>query len=610
MVQMNAPYPATAYLAGFLEQYGHEVHQADAALMLALRLFSSQGIGDIKRVLKPRSRSASVQHFLRNSRQFASTIDPVILFLQGRNPALDRRILSRKFLPEGPRFSSLDNADTTNPAHAMTEHEWAILLASLYLDDLADAIRDGVDSRFELARYGEKLAASAPSFDGIDAALRRNPTLVDTLIDQIAETLFRKHKPTLAGFTLPFPGNVFGALRMARVMKRLKPGLAVVMGGGFVNTELRNLKDPRIFDYTDYLTLDDGELPLLRIVEHLEGQAPASSLIRTYIRQNNHVRYVQSSEKHPLIFNHQSSIPLFSSLPLDYYFSMIESLNPMHRIWSCGRWNKLMLAHGCYWHRCAFCDTGLDYISRFSPADVGVLVKQIQTVIKQTGQTGFHFIDEAMPPALLRALSNELIKRKIRITWWGNIRFDKAFTPELAKLMAKAGCIAVTGGLEAATNRLLKLLDKGFTLDQAATVTHGFSEAGILVHAYLMYGCPTQTEQDTIDSLEYVRQLFEAGCLQSAYWHRFALTIHSPIFKARRQYGIRLLPHPKPSFASNEVPFKDTVRCDHDALGRGLRKALYNYMHLAGLDSELQMWFDSPIPPPTLPTDFVTGLIH
>lgn len=611
MVQINAPYPATACLAGFLAQNGQDARQADAALMLALRLFSGRGIQDIRMAMKSRSRHASVRHFLRHSRAYADTIDPVIRFLQGNTPSLSRRIVSRTFLPEGPRFAPLHCAKTdTQAAYALTDHEWAIHLASLYLDDLVDVIRDGVDPRFELARYGEKLAASAPTFDGIAAALRRKPTLVDKLIDGIARDLLQEHNPALVGFTLPFPGNVYGALRMARAMKRSAPDLPVVMGGGYVNTELRNLTDPRIFDYTDYLTLDDGELPLLRIIEHLESRSSTSNLVRTFIRQKNRVRYLQSPPKQSTIINPQSTTPLFSTLPLNHYFSMIESLNPMHRIWSCGRWNKLMLAHGCYWHRCAFCDTGLDYIQRFSPTAVGVIVQQIETVIRQTGHTGFHFIDEAMPPALLRALSKELIRRKIRITWWGNIRFDKAFTPELAKLMAKAGCIAVTGGLESATNRLLSLLDKGFTLEQAATVTHGFSEAGILVHAYLMYGCPSQTEQDTVDSLEYVRQLFETGCLQSAYWHRFALTIHSPIYKIPRQYGIRLLPHPTPSFACNEVPFKDSVRCDHDALGRGLRKALYNYMHHSGLDLDLQQWFDMPVPPPTLPTDFVAGLIH
>ena len=464
-----------------------------------------------------------------------------------------------------------------------------------------------MDTRFELARYGEKLAASAPTFDGIATALRCKPTLVDALIETIAHDLIDQHHPQLIGFTLPFPGNVYGALRMAKAMKCAAPGIPIVMGGGYVNTELRTLSDPRIFDYADYLTLDDGELPLLRIIDHLEGRAATTDLIRTFIRPKNRVRYISSAPP-SIIHTPKSTIPRFSPLPLQNYVSMIESPNPMHRIWSCGHWNKLMLAHGCYWHRCAFCDTQLDYIQRYSPASISQLIQQIEAVIAQTGRTGFHFIDEAMPPALLRTLCTELIKRKLRITWWGNIRFDKAFTPELAKLMAKAGCIAVTGGLEAATNRLLSLLDKGFTLEQAAKVTHGFAEAGILVHAYLMYGCPSQTEQDTVDSLEYIRQLFETGCIQSAYWHRFALTIHSPIFQNPGRYGIRIPRHPKPTFACNEAPFKDSVACDHDSLGRGLRKALYNYMNHVGLDFELQEWFDSPVPTPTLPTDFVMGL--
>ncbi|MEI6787413.1 MAG: radical SAM protein [bacterium] len=609
MVQINAPYPATPSLAGFLEPYGHDVRQADAALMLALRLFSRPGVIRIRKALKSRSRHASVRHFLRHSHSIAATIEPVIQFLQGHTPSLATRILSRKFLPEGPRFAPLHNAITNREgtAYALSKHDFATHLASLYLDDLADAIRDGLDPRFELARYGEKLAASAPTFDGIATALRRKPTLVDALIETLAHNLIDQHHPQLVGFTLPFPGNVYGALRMAQAMKCAVPGIPIVMGGGYVNTELRTLSDPLVFDYTDYLTLDDGEIPLLRIIDHLEGRAATSDLVRTFIRKNNRVHYITSSP-HSKIKNLQSTIPRFSPLPLNHYVSMIESPNPMHRIWSCGHWNKLMLAHGCYWHRCAFCDTQLDYIQRYSPVSVSLLIQQIQAVIAQTGRTGFHFIDEAMPPSLLRALCTELIKRKLRITWWGNIRFDRTFTPELATLMAKAGCIAVTGGLEAATNRLLSLLDKGFTLEQAATVTHNFAETGILVHAYLMYGCPSQTQQDTVDSLEYVRQLFEAGCIQSAYWHRFAMTIHSPIFKNPDRYGIRIPRRPKPTFACNEIPFKDSVACNHDALGCGLRKALYNYMNHVGLDFELQEWFDAPVPPPTLPTDFVMGL--
>lgn len=63
-------------------------------------------------------------------------------------------------------------------------------------------------------------------------------------------------------------------------------------------------------------------------------------------------------------------------------------------------------------------------------------------------------------------------------------------------------------------------MEKGVTIAQVARVTDGFTQAGIMVHAYLMYGFPTQTTQETIDSLEVVRQLFQAGIVQSGYWHR------------------------------------------------------------------------------------------
>jgi radical SAM superfamily enzyme YgiQ (UPF0313 family) len=636
MVQVNAPYPATACLAGFLHEHGREAVQVDAALELALRLFSRRGLVRVRKALRPRSRSKAVRHVLLHAHAYADTVESVIRFLQGKDPTLAIRIASRAFLPEGPRFAGL-HADTSDTPDLLTwafgqmgTQDLAVHLASLYLDDLTDAIHDGIDSRFELARYGEKLAASAPGFDGIAKALRRKPSLIDTLIDDIAGDCVRAHCPDLVGLTVPFPGNVYGAFRMARHIKRLSPATRIVMGGGYVNTELREVSDPRVLEWVDYLVYDEGGPPLLRLIKHLEsrslplieliehrdGTAPANDLMRVLFRDGESlVRSADLTSPSPAAgapatgAHSSTATPLYRALPLESYFSMVEMPNPMHRIWSCGRWNKLTLAHGCYWHRCGFCDTSLDYIGRYSATPVDVLLAQIESLIGQTGQTGFHFVDEAMPPPLLYRLSEQLLERGLHITWWGNVRFDKGFTPELAGLMARAGCVAVTGGLEAATDRLLTLLDKGFTLDQVTRVTHALTGAGIMVHAYLMYGCPSQTGQDTVDSLEFVRQLFEAGCIQSAYWHRFALTVHSPIYRHPERYGISLQPEPKATFARNEVPFRDSVDCDHEALGRGLRVAVYNYMHGIGLNRDPREWFDLDLPPSTLQPARVAGLL-
>jgi hypothetical protein len=182
-------------------------------------------------------------------------------------------------------------------------------------------------------------------------------------------------------------------------------------------------------------------------------------------------------------------------------------------------------------------------------------------------------------------------------------------------LLARAGLVAVSGGLEVASDRLLALMKKGVTVEQVARVTRGFSDAGVMVHAYLMYGFPTETAQDTVDALERVRQLFAEGCLQSAFWHRFAATAHSPIGRAPELFGIRVRAVPRPTFARNDVAFDDPTGCDHDAFATGLRKAVYNFMHGVGLDADPRSWFERPaarsrarppkIPVPSVPHDLI-----
>ena len=187
-------------------------------------------------------------------------------------------------------------------------------------------------------------------------------------------------------------------------------------------------------------------------------------------------------------------------------------------------------------------------------------------------------------------------RRDVAISWWGNIRFEKTFTPALCRQLADSGCIAISGGLEVASDRLLTLMKKGVSVAQVARVTKGFADAGVLVHAYLMYGFPTQTVQDTVDALEYVRQLFVQGCIQSGFFHRFTCTVHSPVGKDPQAYGVTLLPLPSVSFAQNDVGFTDPTGVDHDALGVGLKKAIYNYMHGVGLEEDVRLWWDMPVP--------------
>ena len=636
MTQLNTPYPATAYLTGFLRSRGFHAEQTDLALLLVLELLSKAGLPKLKEAaeaIAPKKRSATLKCFLNDYARYLAAIDPAVALLQGRDGSIAHRICSRAFLPEGPRFRALDNYvddDGGDPLAwafgALGVQDRTRHLATLFLNDLADVIREAVDTRFEFVRYAESLAQSQASFNPLATALAAPPTLVDTTLQNLAKIQVDRSRPDLVLISVPFPGSVYGAFRIAQTIKAYQPQIVTVLGGGYVNTELRELAEPRVFDYFDYVTLDDGERPLLAMLEKrfgakpvqrglppvINADAPASvcrpagddsGLVRTFARVDGAVRYFNSGA--PDIPFEEVGTPTWDGLPLDRYLSLLDMLNPMHRLWSDGHWNKLTVAHGCYWKKCSFCDVSLDYIGRYEAASAKTLVDRIERIVEETGHTGFHFVDEAAPPKALRAMAEELQRRNLAISWWGNIRFEKSFTPELCLQLADSGCIAVSGGLEVASDRLLALMKKGVSVDQVARVTRAFTDAGVLVHAYLMYGFPTQTVQDTVDALEYVRQLFAANCIQSGFFHRFSCTVHSPVGLNPTEYGIHLQPLPPGKFAKNDVHFIDPTGVDHDRLGKALNKALYNYMHGIGLDANVRSWFDIKVPKSTVPRDFI-----
>ena len=598
--QLNTPYPATAYLQGFLHSKGIAAHQADLGIEVVLRLFSRKGLTAIFRYLDEIDVEISENSFriYAMRAQYIKTIDPVISFLQNKNQTLAHLICDRTYLPEAARFAQLE--DLAWAFGTMGTHDKARHLATLYLEDLGDLIREVIDPHFGFTRYAERIARAASSFSPILEELEKPKTLLINYLEEIIDQKIQQFNPTVIAFTAPFPGNVLGAFQAAIYIKTNYPHLPILFGGGYANTELRRLADPRVFDYFDYVLLDDGEAPLLQLLQHLEGKIPANELKRTFFRNKEGKVIFQTNAKQKDIPQREVGTPSYRDLPLDKYLSVIELANPMHRLWSDGRWNKLTLAHGCYWGKCSFCDISLDYIQRYEPVSAELICDRIEQLIAETGEIGFHFVDEAAPPALLRDVSIEILRRGISVVWWTNIRFEKSFTPDLARLMKAAGCIALSGGLEVASDRLLSMMQKGVTIAQVAQVARAFTEAGIMVHAYLMYGFPTQTEQETIDSMEIVRQLFLNGVLQSGFWHQFAMTAHSPVGLDPSAFQVQTIGPDFDGFAENDLFHEDPTGAEHEDFSDGLKKSLFNYMHGIGLEEPLFFWFDFDIPETTL----------
>ena len=466
LLQTNTPYPATMHLTGFLRSRGFDVHQRDLSIKVARDVLLEYG---------------------------DETTDELIEFLSG--PA---------------------------PLEAKRE-------ASEVIDELAIWIRDNVDSDFGFSRYAEHLCRAVTDFGELERRVKRRGVM-DKHLERRLKAAMDEVRPTVVGVSCPFPGTLVASFKIARYVRRKYPKVKILLGGGYVSTELRDMTDRRPYKYFDAFMLDEGYAAFAKLL----GGKCDDSEVPPFVR------------------------PAYDGIDWGEYFDVVETDNFVTSLWSAGKWLKLIMARGCYWHKCAFCDVKLPYIGCFKMPKAEEIVDCIESFFPSKCSTrllsGVHFVDEAMPPALVSAVCDEIIRRRLDFEWWGNVRFDLAFTPTLAKKMAKAGCIAVTGGLECADDRLLKLMNKGITLASAEKVLKGFKSAGIFVHAYLMYDFPTETKAEQRGAERYVRSLAKRGLIQSCYWHRFALTVHSPIAREPEKFGIIVKPL-NSNFARNELEY-------------------------------------------------------
>ncbi len=594
-VQWNTAYAAIPQLMAYIREEKYACSHFDLSIELVNKLFSHEGLSRI-------FENSKEQH--KHQEAVLTRINTVIQFLQTNDTTLAHLICSDSFFPEldTARVDDLEWAFGTMGMVDKAKH-----LCTLFLQDIGSFIQRNITSYFGYNRYAESLAIAVESFIPIQKELNKKDSAMDQMMLELLDEKIRLEQPSVVGFTIPFPGNLYSALKCSAYIKKTFPQIKIILGGGYVNTEWRELTETAVFDYADFICLDDGEMPMLRIMQYLSKKGGESDLIRTYIKRDNDVVLINGESINNIPFK-ELPAPDYSGLPWNKYISTVEVTNPMHRLWSDGRWNKMTLAHGCYWHQCSFCDTQLDYIKRYEAPSASTVADKIERIIVQTGNRGFHFTDEAAPPKLLSDLADEILKRKIQISWWTNVRFEKAFSSALASKLASSGCIAVSGGLEVASDRILKLIQKGITIPQAAVTCKNFTNAGIMVHAYLMYGFPTQTAQETIDSLEIVRQLFENGLIQSGFWHRFTLTRHSKIAQQPEHYQIKILKPIPHAFASNDLQHIDLKGGDHDQFADGLKTALYNYMNGLGYEIPVHKWFKIKALHSSIPKDYISKI--
>ncbi|MDR3248094.1 MAG: radical SAM protein [Treponema sp.] len=644
LVQLNGPYPAPYYLAAFLRNRGVTVRVLDHSIGLFERIFCRAGLerifADAEKVLGDGDEMAraparaTAQRFLSESDRWVNCIDRLVNFLRGRDREWGHFLaLANGTLPGGPRFDRCLESLGGNPLP-----EDAPLLASKLLADMADFITQVLDRGFSLGKYAASLhGAGLPARDFAQVRAALDGYVLQSFYGPFLEEEWTRLKNApggtpvpsgeaggiILGLSIPFPGCLAGALCCAASAKRhFGDRVTVIAGGGYVNTELRCLSDPLIFEYFDYLSFDRGYGALDAILKKTEkvpgifyktmyrcsinGQIIADPGISGQNSDSTGDSGSAAQSRGQEIDDAAavSVFPDYRDLDFSRYINPVDDLNPMHRLWTDGRWLKAYLAHGCYWQNCSFCDVTLDYIRSYKKVEVEALYQHLLKQAELTGVHGVHLVDEAAPPASLIRLA--LLNLDTTLNFWGNIRFEKAFSPDAAALLAAGGLVGVSGGIEVATEAGFRRIGKGITLGGTVSCCAAFKEAGILTHAYLIYGYWDQDEQEIIDSAEILRQFFAAGLLDSAFWHRFVLTRHSKIF-AECPPGLRVKPSlPATGFALNDLSFEGEER--FDKYDQGLDSLLAAWM-AGDTDSPVTGCFPFKVKQPGVAGDLIANLI-
>ena len=624
--QLNAPYPAVHCLEAFLRGRGALAVSYDHSIDLYRRIFSRKGLtkvfADARAALAAQAALGSeesrtqVERYLSYERLYIEWIDSITDFLSGSDPAMAHRLASAVELPQGARAKAfLDERD------GRIGPDGARSLATRILDDLGDFIAYALDPAFGTVRYAERLASSRADFGEVRRALDSSWLIKEFYVPMLEEFWTARaaeasREPIdLILITIPFPGCLIGALACARVARGIfgvhdsRP--RIVFGGGYVSTELRGLRDTGIFDFCDYLSFDAGYGSLASIID----QVPAP--YKTMTRHGDDVLFNDgaSDEKYRLLEREAVTtvFPDFRSVDFGAYLRIVDSENSMHRLWSDTPWLKYSLAHGCYWRRCSFCDTELEYVSDFARSSTQALLAAAGEASARSGLYGIHFVDEAMPMASLldfaRANRARASGGERPFSYWGNVRFDASWTQGRCEFLAASGLVAVSGGIEIATERGLRMTDKGFDLASLVRTLVAMRRAGLLVHTYLIYGFPGQPVGDIVDSAEFCRQLFASGLVDSAFWHRFVLTRHSRMYREWRD-GKRqaLKPSDKPwRFANNDLSFAGEEAFDR--FDAPLAAALSSWMEGSGLDMPVSTWLGRGLPKASISPDLAETLI-
>lgn len=630
VIQLNSPYPSGAYLCSFFKNQNDECTWKDLNISLFYKIFSARGLetlfsltekkamemADFAESKDDKNTAFNLRRYICTKQNWINWIDFIVAILCGKMREKEHEFLFSPFAPRGSRMenflASLNREPTVDDVR---------FLCSYALADLADYITAVFDKEFSLVRYAESLCVDERDFLQIQNQM--DSPVLKVFYEQVLQEnlVFEQNEiPDIVCISVPFAGTFLPALYTASfIKKKYQNKIFVTMGGGFVNTQLRETLETGFSSFIEAFSFDRGYGSYIELKKHFKDIKNQNFFRPLYKLQlfydEKTVPPLWKDEKNSKIENKLTAdiMPDYQDIDFSIYPRVCDDLNPMHRIWNDGSWIKAYLAHGCYWHKCAFCDTQLDYVCGYKIVQTENLFFRLLETANSKNVYGIHFVDEALPPKALKKFALLNAQNGNKLYFWGNVRFEKTFTKDFAAFLSYCGFGGASAGLEIATENGLKTINKGTDISSIISACAAFKEAGILVHAYMIYGFWNDTPQTIINSMETLRQFFESGLLDSAFWHKFVLTKNSQVFfEWKNGHHKDLFPiqnqNKKSLFADMNMHFKGEQNFDKFSIP--LKNALNSWMHGKNLQTKVQKWFDFQIPAPTIPKDFVETQIQ
>jgi len=358
-----------------------------------------------------------------------------------------------------------------------------------------------------------------------------------------------REQPDVLGISIPTMGQMLASMTLAHLVKKAGVKCHITIGGPHISMLREQIPHtPLLFEMIDSAIVFDGELPLLKLVEALDSKGDITHVPRLIHRTHGKIQVNAAQVTSPMIASNvlldpasshpepeKNVMPDFDGLPLDRYLVPDPVL-------------PLITAHGCYHGVCAFCNVGYGAGKGFVPFPVEELVEQMTTVQKKYGTRHIFFTDEAIPPRTMRLLSARLAELGSPVDWCSCARLEKTLSAELLQSASRGGCRMLFYGLETASERMIRHMDKGTNLETMSRVLKEGTQAGIWNHTFFFFGFPTETMEDAQETVNFLYAHQEA--VHSAGFGAFVLERYAPAHLEPAKFGVkRIIESPEKDLA-------------------------------------------------------------